>query len=296
MTVTTCYPDDTDWGTFNWEQATQEQKNLRDLAEEFAWMYLDRITGHALALCPTRVRPAKWSCRAGAYYLAPAGAATGPFNPYVGADGQYRNEAHRWGCECDDTRIINLPTVVGGIEYIQIGEDTLPATAYRVDDGNRLVRQDGQGWPLRQDMWALAGEEDTFTVSYYAGIMPTRLHKFAAGVLAREFLKSQTGDKGCRLPTGTTSVVRQGTSVTIDPLLAAGMRTGIPEVDQVVMSINPYGLKNKSRVYSPDTMSRTPITTVGSRDTAVVPGVPGPSGGGLVADPNNPGYYILQGA
>ncbi len=291
MTVTTCYPDDTDWGSFDWDQATEAQKGLRDLAEEFAWMYLDRVTGHVLALCPIQVRPAKWSCRPGAYYLAPASAAVGPFNPYVGADGLYRNEAHRWGCECDDTRIITMPTTVGSIEYIQIGEDILPPTAYRVDDGNRLVRQDGEGWPLRQDMWALSGEEDTFTVSYFAGRMPGRLEKYAAGVLAREFLKGLTGDRTCRLPNGTTSVTRQGTSVQIDPLLAGGMRTGIPEVDQIVLAINPHGVKRKSRVYSPDLMRRTPVTTLSSRSP-----VPGSfsAPGSLVADPNNPGFYIIQ--
>lgn len=288
MTVSTCYPSDTDWGSFNWANATDQQKALRDVAEEFAWMYLDRLTAHALAMCPIQVRPAKWSCRPGAYYLAPASAAVGPFNPYVGLDGLYRNEAHRWGCECDDTRVILMPTDVGSIEYIQIGDAVLPPSAYRVDDGNRLIRQDGEGWPLRQDMWALAGEEDTFTVSYYPGRTPGRLEKFAAGVLAQEFLKGQAGDRGCRLPTGTVSVTRQGTTVQIDPLLAAGMRTGIPEVDQVVMAINPNGLKQRTRVYSPDTMFRTRTTTVGSPATG--------AGDGLVPDPANSGFFISQGA
>jgi hypothetical protein len=294
MTVSTCYPSDTDWGTFDWSTATPEQLALRDLAEEFAWATLNRLTAGALATCPIRLRPAKWACRPGAYYLAPVGAPVGPFNPYIGLDGRWRNETHVWECGCDDTRIVDLPGVVGAIEYVQIGDTVLPPTAYRVDDGNRLIRQDGEGWPLRQDMYAIAGEDDTFVVSYYPGRTPGRLEKFAAGVLAMEFMKAQAGDKSCRLPRGTTQVTRNGTSVTIDPGLFDNKISGIPEVDSIVMLHNPNRLKQKSMVYSPDTINRTPVTTVGSWSDAVVPGGPGPDQvDRLVEDPDNPGYYFL---
>jgi hypothetical protein len=125
--------------------------------------------------------------------------------------------------------------------------------------------------------------------------MPDRLDKFAAGVLAMEFLKAQAGDRSCRLPKGTTQVNRNGISVTIDPGLFDNKISGIPEVDSIVMRHNPNRLKQKSMVYSPDTLYRTPITTVGSRSTVTLPGEPGPSSGNLVADPNNPGFYVLQG-
>lgn len=295
MSDTTCYPSDTDWGQFDWDAATDQQKRFRDLAEEFAWDQLDRLTAGDMSACPISVRPAKFACRRSAYYLASTSAPAGPFNPYIGLDGLWRNDAHGWDCECDDARVITLPTQVGDIQSITIGATVLPPTAYRVDNGVRLVRQDGAGWPLRQNMYALPGADDTFVVTYYPGTMPGRLEKYAAGVLAMEFLKSVAGDKACRLPKGTTNVTRNGTSVTIDPGLFDNKITGIPEVDAIVKRHNPYALASRSRVYSPDTINRMPITTwrsgvpVGSQ-----PGQP-PQGGTLIPDPQNPGYYMLAG-
>jgi hypothetical protein len=47
--------------------------------------------------------------------------------------------------------------------------------------------------------------------------------------------------------------------VDVTELLRAGL-TGIPEVDQVIRSLNPSGLKGRTRLYSPDLSTARQVT------------------------------------
>jgi hypothetical protein len=127
----------------------------------------------------------------------------------------------------------------------------LAAADYRVDNGNRLVRTDGETWPLCQDMNDGPDAVGSFTVSYYTGVAPNDLLRYAAGVLATEFYKACSGGK-CRLPSGVTSVTRSGISMEVPSGLFPGGATGIHEVDAVIRIYNPYSLKSPARVMSPD--------------------------------------------
>lgn len=275
------YPATTDWGSFDWSAATSEQKAARPLAEEYAWALLNRLSARTIGISPVALRPNRFGHRRPLTW-SPAWA-YGPLNPY-------QADSLPWGgdCACGERTQLWLPFDVGAIESVVIGGVTLPTSAYRVDNGNILVRQDGQPWPAHQDMSKPAGEPDTFVVTMYTGVPPTSLDNFAAGVLAREFLKLVTGEKGCRLPAGTQTIQKQGVTVIIDPAVRRGMTTNIPEVDNVIKLRNPHGLTQQSRVYSPD--------TIGLVHTSTGFNVPDEPGGGdmFIPDPNNPGYYILR--
>lgn len=271
-----CYPDTTDWGAFDWSSATEAQTANRELAEEFAWSLLNRLSASTIATCPVALRPNRFGHRRPLTWSPDW--AYGAMNPYLTV------EQLPWGeCACGAHTQLWLPFMVGSVQSVVIDGVVVPPSAYRVDNGNVLVRQDGGVWPAHQDMTKPAGEQGTFVVTVSTGTAPTRLDNFAAGVLAREFLKVVapiSSSEKCRLPAGTTSIARQGTTVIIDPAIRRGMATGIPEVDHIVKLRNPHGLTQRSRVYSPDTLDRVRVTPSST----------------MVEDPANPGFYVMEGA
>jgi hypothetical protein len=134
---------------------------------------------------------------------------------------------------------------------VEIDGAPLDPTAYRVDNGNRLVRQDGGEWPLCQDMNLPAGEVGTWTVTYYRGTGPNTLLNYAAGVLAWEYYLACTG-QDCRLPDGVTQITRQGIQMTMASGPFSNGLSGIREVDAVVGLYNPNGLQAPPYISSPD--------------------------------------------
>jgi hypothetical protein len=152
-----------------------------------------------------------------------------------------------------------LPGPVGGIVEVLIDGVVVPSSNYRVDNTNRLVAQFDQVWPSCQDMTLPETEDGTFSVQYWRGFAPNALTNYAAGVLAAEFYKACTGDKGCRLPSGVTQITRQGVTMEIQTGLWQGGWTGLREVDAVISTFNPYGLRAQTVITSPDMPgTRTP--------------------------------------
>lgn len=288
--ATSCYPDTTNWGPRNWDNATSDELALKELAEAFAWRSLDILTAGALAFCPVSVRPARASCRT-PYYLTPWDGATGLLHPYIGLDGQWYNDSgHSDFCQCD-AKSIPLPGPIAEILSITIDGETLSPESYRVDSGYLLVRLDGGTWPLTQDMSALSGDLGSFVVTYYQGSAPDNLVEYAAGVLAREFLVSiEKGASKCRLPSKVTAVTRQGVTYDLELTMFDNGSTGINEVDMVISTYNPYKLKTQSRFVSVDSLRREPRYVSGP-GTVTIP--PETTPVNLIEDPENPGYYIL---
>lgn len=245
-----CYPSTTEWPkeaeTFR-DELTDDQ---RTRAEEFAWSILQTLTGYSLSICPVEVRPASNHCARPVYRDAPATGMGAGFEPYL-SGGTWYNCGCGGACGCEGGGVF-LPGPVGAIDSVTIGGTTLPATAYRVDNGSLLVRQDGDSWPACQDMSLPGGADGTWTVRYFRGDAPTAMDNWAAGVLAWEFAKAMLGVKGCRLPTGVTSVVRNGVSMELNANLFLDGTTGIREVDMVVAMRNPHRLAQPSIVKSPD--------------------------------------------
>jgi hypothetical protein len=130
----------------------------------------------------------------------------------------------------------------------------LASSAYRVDNGRWLVRQDGNGWPCCQDLSKPDGETGTWSVTFDFGSVPPELVKQAAVSLATEFVKGCRGDGTCRIPNRATTITREGvTYALIDPqgFLEAGL-TGLYEVDLAIQATNPGRIQRRAHVLSPE--------------------------------------------
>lgn len=116
-----------------------------------------------------------------------------------------------------------------------------------------LVRVDGECWPHHPNPAVPGTGTDGFDVTYLRGIPVPAGGQLAAGQYACEYAKACTGQK-CRLPRRMTSLARQGVDVQFtDPTTLAGQGlTGLPEVDQWILEVNPDRLPRDSLVWSPD--------------------------------------------
>jgi hypothetical protein len=269
--MTVCHPDNAIWPDPSvlpgeepdtgdeeahaaWELLTQQV----EIALARAWTTLQVLTAGALAICPIVVRPCREDCAvpSAAYWRAPVtGYAPGmaPFWPAV-SDGVWSNIwcGHRGDCGCSAVRQIKLPGPVGRVVEVRIDGAVVDPEAYRVDDNAYLVRHDGEGWPTCQDFNLPAGEENTWSVTYYRGSVGDIDVRAAAGLLAAEWLLAMTDPDNCRLPSGTVAVVRQAIQIEIEKDMFEGGLTGIPEVDQTTARFNPYRRKSPAVFFNPD--------------------------------------------
>jgi len=248
-----CFPDSADWlcvGTA--DEIAALDPVIKERAEMLAWGQLARLTGFRLSLCPTVLRPCSRRCTPSLWEVAPTGAYDG-FSPYI-SNGMWFNACACRGdtCGCTVIRELILPdNEVSGPIVVKIDGAILDPTAYRIDNGNRLVRMDGADWPMCQDMNLPDGEEGTFSISYYVGVGPDDALNYAAGRLAGEWYKHCSGQQ-CELPSAVTNVVRQGITFTMPGFNS--MSTGLREVDEIVSMYNPHHLKTPSRVMSVDSI------------------------------------------
>jgi len=265
-----CYPPGTDWACYG-DQATIDalDAEIKERSEALAWMQLAALTADQLAVCPITVRPCNQACLSHPHIYQVAGVAGGhyagatAFAPHIGAGGRWVNACGCASGDCSCTALCEaiLPGPVGDITEVWLDGAVLDVTAYRVDNGNRLVRTDGECWPVCQDMTEDAHGSAAFSVTYYRGAGPDPLSLYIAGLLAAEYYKACTADKSCRLPARLQSVARQG--VTYQVAFGEDDLTGIREVDDFVSRLNPYRLKMPPAIVSPD--SRRPRQTTWSR-------------------------------
>lgn len=165
------------------------------------------------------------------------------------------------GC-CGAPCELQLPRTVS-ITSVIIDGATLSPSAYRVDNGSILVRTDGNGacWPRCQDLGSNPGAADTWTVTGVFGRQVPQEALDAASLLACEVGKALAGQP-CRLPQRMQSLSRQGVTVQfpgVNTYLDRGL-TGLNEVDQLVVQLNPGRLAQSPQVLSMD-QSPTRITT-----------------------------------
>lgn len=203
------------------------------LAEAYAigtlrFLTLQRVGGEAIT-----VSPAAPTCQrrsADLYGMLP--------------DEHFRGCWCRSGCGCDASPYVLLDGPVGRIDEVRVNGEVLPATAYHVENGNRLVRTDGGRWP------SCIGWD--FTVTYLQGYPVDIIGAHVGGILALEYLKAIRGERGCRLPDGIKTITRAGIAMEFNTEMFAGGVTGIPEVDAWVRQWNPFGMVTRPRVYSVD--------------------------------------------
>jgi hypothetical protein len=263
MPTDVCYPPGADWLCGYTQAELDEMRADADIArvmersDALAWNTLSALVGYRLSLCPTLLRPCLARCQRQTWEEAPVVGGSG-WQPFISGGVWYNGcGCKKDDCSCTSLCEVILPGPAGSITNIWMNGALLSPSAYRVDNANRLVRQDGDCWPICQDMGippaddAGVGNENTFVVEWYPGIAPNDLFRYAAGVLATEFFKACSG-KNCRLPQGVTSISRNGISMEIPTGLFPGGGTGIREVDAVIRIYNPNGLTMGSRVLSPD--------------------------------------------
>ena len=207
-------------------------------AEMFAGQTLRMLTLNRVGGMPITVMPCARTC------ASPRFSTTMFFHPVLLESGAYANCFCGRGCRCSSAPSVLLTGPVGRIDEVQVKGEILPNTAYHVEDGNKLVRLDGKGWP------ACAGPD--FTVTYLNGHEVDDLGQYIGGLLALEYLNAMTSSKKCRLPANVTTVTRQGISMELSTGMFPDGTTGIKEVDAYLMQWNPYGMRTRPQVYSPD--------------------------------------------
>ncbi len=246
----------TDWDTFNAELQAQ----ALDYAKTVVWA----ATGRQFGLCSLTVRPCGRQCSncpAGWYYDG-----AGSWVPYI-FNGQWRNcwcGSEAGCCTCDPACRVYLPGPVYSITSVTVNGASLAVSGGTmfVLDQQWLVRVDtSQCWPTCADQNLAPGDVNAFEVTYQRGIpVPTALAQATAS-LACEYAKACLG-LACRLPSRIQSISRQGVSISmidIGDILKNGL-TGLWELDQLIMAYNPYGLKGRTRLYSPDIQEPRQVT------------------------------------
>jgi hypothetical protein len=223
-------------------------------AISLAGQSLRLLTAFRVGGCPITVRPAAQHCRDQTWRTYPvSGLGSTPWQP-VDLGGTWLNVGcgHSGGCGCLGLREVRLYGAASSITEVKVDGAVLDPSAYRLDPGGRLVRLDGEAWPLCQNLAAPDTEAGTWSVTYTPGVAVDGLGAVAAGVLAGEFVKACAGSDDCRLPSTATQIVRQGVTITLGVGAFPGGRTGIQEVDAYLERWNPNGLTSAPMVWSPD--------------------------------------------
>lgn len=176
------------------------------------------------------------------------GSCAGDWTPMLSGGRWYNICGHSSSryCGCDG-RAIRLPrTPISSVDQVLI--DGAAFTAFRLDEPGWLVRTDGGSWPSHQDIYQETTEPGTWAVSYTFGQLPPRSGVVAASYLTAEIVKACTG-LACRLPAHAVAVSRRGVTYDLEALKG---RTGIPEADLWLATVNPRGAQRRARIVSPD--------------------------------------------
>jgi hypothetical protein len=236
--------------------------SVQDRAVALASATLTRLTGYRVGNCPITVRPCKRSCADGALSYADMHSTFGPWWP-VNYGGVWTNSCGcTTDCSCAALCEVVLPGPVGRIDSVKVDGTALARNEFRVD-GRRLVWT-GAGdcpWPACQDLSKGDDAAGTFSVTYLNAYPVDGLGAYAAGITANEFAKACTGGK-CRLPSGVTSIARQGISMDLATGAFPNGLTGIREVDAYIALWNPNPIRQQAKVWSPDlSQPRVSVTT-----------------------------------
>lgn len=217
------------------------------LAERYAVASMRSLTLNRVGGLPRTVMPTGRTC-------------TSPFmrrdmfspTPWIASSESLKSCNCIFGCRCAPIGGVLLAAPVGDILEVKVDGVVLDPSAYRVEDGERLIRNDGLAWP------ACAGKD--FTVTYLNAHKVDTMGAYAAGVLAHEFLKALTADKKCRLSARVSAVSRQGVQMELTPGMFPDGTTGLEEVDAYLRLWNPNGAKHAPAVYSIDAPRQREVT------------------------------------
>lgn len=238
-----------------WAALTSEQKAL---ALRLATFTVYSLTGRQFGTVTLTLRPCNAPGLPPLYQTYPVNL----INPWGTDEGNsyyplyiQNGVWHNAGCRgincCGATCEVDLPKTVS-ITSVVVDGATVDPTAYRIDNGHLLVRTDGACWPQCQDLDKNSGSE-TFSVTGVFGSLVPQEALDAASLLACEIGKGIAGQP-CRLPQRMQSLSRQGVTVqfpSVNTYLDRGL-TGMNEVDQLVVQLNPGRLTQAPMVLSMD--------------------------------------------
>jgi hypothetical protein len=247
-----------------WAASPQLWDDEQRLAVEAATEILKSHTAGIFGLCALKVRPCRKGCADRSLDYAPMGVTGSPWTPML-IDGHAVNLTCGgcYGGDCGCSRLCEtiLDPGIHDILQVRIDGEILASTAYRVDDGRKLVRIDGDCWPDCQELALADTEPGTFSVLYRTGNPVPAGGRRAATELSVELWKSCRPGRGAcpTLSDRVTQVVREGISYSYDNLdVYERGRTGLNRVDMWLASVNPYNVRSQMRAWSPDIVrSRT---------------------------------------
>lgn len=218
-------------------------------AQELAVSVLWALSGRQFGACPVTVRPCvqapAYDRMAGLFGFYGA-----PFFPL------YNEVTDQWtnvGCGCGGggcseggPNRVHLPGPIGEVLAVRIAGTLLDPDQYVVE-GDVLYRV-GAPWPS-QDLGIPDGNPGTWSVTYTKGLPIPPGVPYLAGILTAEFYEACSGSSKCRIPRNVTQVSRKGVTYQIDTsaIYAAG-RTGMPEIDLWLSSVNPNRLMAPPKV------------------------------------------------
>lgn len=206
------------------------------------------LTGYRVGGCPVTVRPCSSRCREATWQ------GRGRWMTPVQQGGSWLNIGcgHAGSCGCSTAREVRLPQPAGQVTEVLMDGVRLDPSAYRLDAGGVLVRTDGMGWPLTNDLGAPDGSPGTWSVAFVPGYPVDLLGAQAAGRLAGEYVKA-CSDGDCALPQAVvTGLSRNGVTMTLTPGAFPEGKTGVQTVDAYLERWNPHALSVPPMVWSPD--------------------------------------------
>jgi hypothetical protein len=225
-------------------------------ATEIVWA----MSGRQFGTCSVTLRPCRRSCYDNGWWLMSrytswSNSYSSPLVYGAGRYGFWFDTECGCGAVCGCSRIsqVELPAPVNSITTVLLDGAAMPASGYRVDDNRWLVRTDGGRWPRCNDLAKDDTQPGTWSVTaLYGQDVPTG-GRVAVGEMACEYLKAMNG-QDCSLPPGVTQLARQGVTIQIPQPgeLFKNGKTGLYTVDAFISSVNPSGLRRRSKVYSVD--------------------------------------------
>lgn len=225
-----------------------------ELVMQLAVGFLWNATGRRYGLCERTYRPCRRSC--------------GDF--WGGLPQPYRLQGS-WvnltcgsctsECSCSTTSEVVLKDVQSVTSVKIDGEELTPSGTVAVYDHSRLVRVDGNLWPMCQDLSSTDGP-GTWSVTVEQGTPIPAGGEFIAGILTCEFAKACAGSDKCRLPRRIQTITRAGVTVAFQDQFSdlSDVRTGLFEVDAWIES-NRRALYGQPRIASQDIVDEPPELT-----------------------------------